>query len=77
MPRAILEFELPGDERAFRVASEAQEIIYGINQALSEIRGILKYKPDELSDGEKKGLERARDIVIGRLEDRDVSWVLD
>ena len=77
MPRAILEFDVPEEEREFRLAVDGPEVVFAVGDALNGIRSLLKYQSDTLSEGEQAGLERARDLVIDALHDRNVSWVLD
>jgi hypothetical protein len=69
MPRAELIFDLPDEEGEFWLASNAGALARAIVKVDNELRNLIKYNPDNLSEDEMVALQRARDILSAELEE--------
>lgn len=79
--KATLEFDLPEDDLAFKLAVSGDALHYAIAEVLSELRQMLKYDKgfDDIPDEEKKmTVEQLRDLIWSKLSaDKNVKALFD
>jgi len=75
--KAILEFNLPEDEREFELASKGTSIALALWKYDQYLRNEVKYNYGKYSEAEMNTFRTARDELRRNLIDADVVFVLD
>jgi hypothetical protein len=67
--KAILKFNLPDEDFEHRAAISGQDAIFALQAIKEELRGKIKYFPEEGDPKTLEGLEQARDILMEKVEE--------
>lgn len=72
--KAILEFNLPDDDDAFKLAANAINWYSAMNDLSNHLRTEIKYNGDSYTEAEYRILESIREKLFECLNDNNVSF---
>lgn len=72
MPKATLEFDLPGENSEYETVMQAGKMSSALWEIQNHIRTILKYQSDQHSEEYLKAYEDLRKVVYDACEGIDV-----